>query len=258
MAFDFFKKINKLFSGSSFDKDVVRQETSSTHNIHKNSNVSRNPLKQDVDSSIAAFERGDISGMQNCLFHLVSKLNKPGSGTLIIDYPSKDRLSECFSLCLQYDWMRDSDIREVWAENGFYCIATYLYKDAKTMQDMIAGALDLFLIIYYGKESLKPKVNDILRKASMRARMGIEPEASIFDEQDYQNGADWLLREFSFFAATWVSKIEKQHPQIISSSVRPAYERAKTDYIFATVPYEKIQAKMMFIAKIIGSILEDM
>ena len=255
MAIDFLKK---LFKSSSPKHEPVKRESSFTGSKQNFSSVSRSPLKDDVDSSIAAFERGDISGMQNCLFHLVSKLNKPGSGNLILDYPAKDRLSECFSLCLQYDWMRDSDIREVWAENGFYCIATYLNQDAKTMQDMIAGALDLFLIIYYGKDSLKPKFNDILRKASMRARMGIEPEASIFDEQDYQNGSEWVLREFSFFAATWVSKIEKQHPQIISTAVRPAYESAKTDYIFASVPYEKIQAKMLFIAKIIGSILEDM
>ena len=88
--------------------------------------------------------------------------------------------------------------------------------------------------------------------------MGIGIESNIFDEDDFVNGADWLIREFSFFAATWISKTEQQHPQIISSDVRPSYETAKTDYAFAAISPDKIMAKMQFIAKIIGSILADM
>ena len=79
-------------------------------------------IKPMVDSCIEAFEKGDIASLQNELFQLVSNFNKPGSGRLITGFAEKDRLAECFTLCLQYDWMNDSDIREVWAENGFYCI----------------------------------------------------------------------------------------------------------------------------------------
>lgn len=220
--------------------------------------LSGNDLKDQVDAAINYFEQGDISALQQKLFEIYSGMNKPGGGKQILEFEQKDRLCEIFTLCLCYDWMHDNDIREVWAENGFYCIATYLNEDAKTMQDMLAGALDLFLLLYYGKNSLSPKISDILSKASIKVSMGIGAENRIFDEDDFIKGADWLIREFSFFAATWISKIERLHPNIISSSVRPAYETAKTDYVFATISPEKIMAKMQFVAKIIGSILSDM
>lgn len=220
--------------------------------------VSRSNLKTQVNAAISYFEQSNISALQQKLFEIYSEMNRPGGGRQILEFSQKDRLCEIFTLCLRYDWMHDSDIREVWAENGFYCIATYLNQDAKTMQDILAGALDLFLLLHYGKDSLTPKVSDILRKASFRANMGIGIESNIFDEDDFTNGADWLIREFSFFAATWISKIEQQHPQIISSDVRLAYETAKTDYAFAAISPDKIMVKMQFIAKIIGSILSDM
>lgn len=220
--------------------------------------LSSNNLKTQVDAAINFYEQGNISALQQKLYEIYSGMNKPGGGRQILEFNQKDRLCEIFTLCLRYDWMHDSDIREVWAENGFYCVATYLNEDAKTMQDLLAGALDLFLLLHYGKDSLAPKINDILRKASFRASMGIGTEGKIFDEDDFANGADWLIREFSFFAATWVSKVERQHPQIISSDIRSAYQTAKTDYNFATISPDKIMAKMQFIAKIIGSILSDL
>ena len=226
--------------------------------MNRSSGLSNNNLKTQVDAAISYFEQGNISALQQNLFEIYSGINRPGGGRQILEFNQKDRLGEIFTLCLRYDWMHDSDIREVWAENGFYCIATYINKDAETMQDVLAGTLDLFLLLHYGKNSLTPKISDILHKASLRANRGIGIESNIFDEDDFENGADWLIREFSFFAATWISKIERQHPQIISPDVRPAYETAKTDYVFATISPDKIMVKMQFIAKIIGSILSDM
>ena len=207
-------------------------------------------IKPMVDSSINAFENGNIALLQNELFQLVSNFNKPGSGKLITGFAEKDRLAECFTLCLQYDWMNDSDIREVWAENGFYCIVDYLASHWNNKQDLIAASLNLFLLLHYGKESLKPKINDILRKAKMVGN-------PIFSNDDYRNDAEYLIREFQFFAATLLSPIAKTH-NIFSASVKPAFERAKTDFEFASVSPVDIMQKMKFIASVIESILNDM
>lgn len=215
-------------------------------------------LKSKVDTAIQLFEQGNIAALQQELYEIYSGMNKPGGGSQIVNFSQKDRLGEIFTMCLRFDWMHDSDIREVWAENAFYCLATYMSSDTKNMQDMVVGALDMFLLLHYGQMSLLPKVNDILQKASYRAMMGVGVESRIFDSADFNNGGKYLLREFSFFSATLVSSIERMHPQIISSEVRPAYERAKSDYEFASVPADKIIAKMQFIANIIESILLDM
>lgn len=215
-------------------------------------------LKTQVDAAIKLFERGNIPALQQKLFEIYSGMNKPGGGKQIVTFNQKDKLGEIFTLCLRFDWMDDSDIREVWAEDGFYCLATYLTKDAKTTLNLVAGALDMFLLIHYGKKNLLPKVNDILRRASQRAAMGFSTESRIFDTADFQNGGEYLLREFAFFTATLISKVERQHPQIISSAVRPDYDKARRDFVFANVPADKIFAKMQFIARIIESILLDM
>ncbi len=212
---------------------------------------SNESLKPYVDKAISTFESGNISQLQNDLFQFASLLNKPGSGKLITGFPQKDRLCEVFNLCLQYDWMNDSDIREVWAENAFYCIAEY-FKVAKTNQDYFAAALDLFLTCSYGRDSLKTKFDDVLYKARIHPR-----HAVIFSQEEYNGGADYLIREFAFFSATIISPVVRTHPNIISSRLRSAYEAAKTDFEFATVGPDDIMRKMSFLSAIIGSIIED-
>lgn len=171
---------------------------------------SKETLKPYVDKAISTFEAGNISLLQNELFQFASLLNNPGSGVLITSFSQKDRLCEVFNLCLQFDWMNDSDIREVWAENAFYCIAEY-FKTAQTKQDYIAAALDLFLTCSYGKNSLKPKIEDILYKAQMHPI-----HSNLFSQKEYNEGAEYLIREFAFFAATIVSPVVRVHPNIIS------------------------------------------
>ena len=207
-------------------------------------------IKPMVDSSIEAFEKGDIASLQNELFQLVSNFNKPGSGRLITGFAEKDRLGECFTLCLQYDWMNDSDIREVWAENGFYCIVDYLLTHWSNKQDLVAASLDLFLLLHHGKDSLETKFNDILYKAHVLGN-------PVFSGEDYLHDAEYLIREFQFFAATILSPVAKVH-NIFSPGVRPAFERAKTDFEFASVSPVEIMEKMKFIASVIESILNDM
>ena len=208
-------------------------------------------LKSYVDKAISTFESGNIAQLQNDLYQFASMLNKPGSGRFITSFSQKDRLCEVFNLCLQYDWMNDSDIREVWAENAFYCIAEY-FKVAQTNQDYFAAALDLFLTCCYGRDSLKTKFNDVLYKAQIHPRHCI-----IFTQEEYNGGADYLIREFSFFGATLISRVVRAHPNIISTRLKDAYETAKTDFVFATVDPNDIIKKMSFISMIIGSIIED-
>lgn len=209
-------------------------------------------IKPEVDQIIATFESGNIPLLQNRLFHLCNKLNKPGSGVLITSYPEKDRLCEVFNMCLQYDWMNDSDIREVWAENAFYCISEY-FKTAKSKQDYFAAALDLFLTCAYGGDSLLTKFDDILSKARLHPL-----HCNIFSSEEYQNGADYLVKEFAFFGSTIISPIVRQHPGVISSKVLPYYENAKSRFEYATIPPDQIFHKMNLISSIIGSILNDM
>jgi len=208
-------------------------------------------IKGEVDEIISTFESGNIPLLQNRLYELYRRFNKPSGGKLITSFSEKDRLSEVFCLYLQYDWMHDNDIREVWAENGFYCIAEH-FKTAKTQQDYFAAALDLFLVCAYGKQHLHPKFNDILRKASMHPF-----HSTIFSASNYNGGASNLIREFMFFSATIISPVVKMHPGVISPSLQGEYQKAKTDFEFATVSPEEIFKKMQFISSIIGSILND-
>ena len=207
-------------------------------------------FSKSVNEAISLFEKGEVLNLQNKLFEMYSYINKPGMGYLVTEYPSKDRLSECFSLCLRYDWMHDSDIREVWAENGFYCIATYMTEDAKTKEDFFAAAFDMFLLLYYGRNSLKRKLSNILETAYLRCN-------PIFDANDYEYGSEYLIRQFAFFCATIISPFVKSN-NIISPEVQPFYQSSKNDFILASISPNDVLAKAKFIAKVIGSILNDM
>lgn len=205
-----------------------------------------------VESAISTFESGNIPLLQQKLFGLFGLLNKPGSGKLITGYPQKDKLCECFMLCLQYDWMHDSDIREVWAEDGFYCIVEYM-KTVNDFTDTMVMALDLFLLCVYGGRDLKTKFNDILIKARHHPF-----DSARFTADEYQGGADYLVREFKFFGTTLLASAVRQHPQIISEGLKAEYDSARMDIAFASVAPESIIDKMNFISTIIGSILDDM
>lgn len=209
-------------------------------------------IKHLVDEAIRDFERGDILSLQNSLYNLYGNFNKFGGGRLIVNYPEKDRLSECFCMCLRYDWMNDSDIREVWAEDGFYCIVKHLLDHLNEKQELIVSALDLFLLLHYGQNDLETKFNDVLAK-------GLMLRNPLFSQKEYAKGAPYLIREFMFFAVAILSPVVAKHPTIISVELRQAYENAKTDFEeFAVVPVGQIIDKLRFLSRIIESILEDM
>ena len=213
------------------------------------------PIKSKVDAAIRVFELGDMSLLQQKLYELVICLNKRGTGRLITSYPEKDKLCEVFHLCLRFDWMHDNDIREVWAENAFYCVTKYyeeIQTNAMNRQDLVVAALDLFLTCIYGESSLYPKFNNILRKAYNHPI-----HYSYFSEANYTGGAKHLLREFKCFAATILAPIEKTYPQIISSSIRAEFENAKSDSEFLNISSEETLRKMKLMSDIFESILND-
>ena len=228
----------------------ARREARQYARMQQASSVSS--IQAEVDRIIQTYEARNIPQLQQYLFELYSKFNSPGGGRLITSYPQKDRLCEVFLLYLQYDWINDDDIREVWAENALYCIAVYL-KTAQSNQDYFAAALNLFLTCTYGKRNLYPKLNDILRKACIHPL-----HSPVFSEENYQRGARHLVSEFQFFSATIMSPIVRAHPNILTSSVRAEYERAKSDFQFAGVSPDEIFKKLDLISAIIGSILNDL
>lgn len=222
--------------------------------------VDGDPIDSKVNTCLNFYRENNIPALQQSLFELYRDFNRPGGGAKIINYNRKDKLCDCFTLMLNYDWMHDSDIREVWAENGFYCIVNYM-QETDSSRAIIAGTLGLFLLIEAGEKHLYPKFNDILRKVQMKVSlMGpmAGPEADIFTQKDFEGGAPYVIRQFKFFAATFMTQLEKQHPEFISDSIRPAFERAKRDFEFISISADTQLAKMNFFAGIIGSILEDM
>ena len=208
-------------------------------------------IKQLVDESFIDFERKDIQSLQNSLYSLYEKFNRYGGGQLIVNFSEKDRLGECFCMCLRYDWTNDSDIREVWAEDGFYCIVSHMLSHLYEKQELKVSALDLFLLLHYGQNDLETKFNNVLAKGLMLGN-------SVFSQKEYAEGAPYIIREFMFFAATILSPVVAHHPAIISPELRQAFENAKTDFEFAVIPVEQIIAKLEFLSRVIESILEDM
>lgn len=208
-------------------------------------------LKPYVDKVISTYESGDIYELQYVLSQFISLSSKSGNGNLITRYSQKDKLCEVYNLCLKYDWINDSDIREVWSENAFYCIAE-CFKNIQTQQDFFAFSLDLFLTCYYGRDSLKTKFEDILRKTKNHPFY-----CTIFSQEEYERGADYLIREFAYFSATAISPIVKKYPNMISLQMKSSYESAVNDFEFLHIEADEILQKITHISTIIGYVIDD-
>lgn len=237
-----------------YDRNIFIEYMSKNkaNNNDQDSLASQSPIKKDVDIIIKTYEEGNTQLLQQKLFELCNKLNKPGSGKLVTTYPEKDRLCEFYIFCLEYDWMNDSDIREVWAENAFYCITDYYLNHAKTNQDHFAAGLNLLWVFYCGKDGLITKFDDVLHRSQ------IHPIHSLlFSPENYKGGASQLIREFTWFAANVVRPVESLHPEIMKGSFRQEYENALNNEEFQNTGSGNTLLKMKLLSSIIGSILED-
>ena len=203
-----------------------------------------------VNVAISYYEDGNIPMLQNQLYETYSCFNKPGGGRLVTQFRRKDKLCEFFCFCLMYDWTQDEEIKEVFAEDGFYSIVSYLSHNARTEADMIAGCLNWFLLLCYGKKNLINKFEEIIKRAETRGER-------IFTANDYIYGAKYVIRQFMFFSANVISNYVESH-QIISQNLIPVYEMSRNDPAFQHLAPELIFAKANFFSGIIESILNDM
>lgn len=200
--------------------------------------------------------KGRINELQNSLYKLYALFNKPGGGQLIINYQCKDNLALCFAFMLQYDWMNDPDIREVWAENGFYCIVEHIKHQPYGMKGQAEAMIIFFILLCVGRDSLKPKVQDIVSKAKY------DIVVRGFHEDDYAKGADNVIDQFSLLAVSGIREIGPQGVALMSI-ICQKYNGAdffqntitRTDLLKYDVM--DVWKKAEFISKVIGSILAD-
>ncbi len=209
-------------------------------------------IKRQVQNALHLYECPNIPALQQQLYELYSNFNQIGGGKLIINYPNKDELAECFTLMLRFDWMYDNDIREVWAENGFYCIIEYLTKQANSLIDASAGSLDLFLHLCVARGNLKPKVQEVLNKAVMLMH-------PLFKDHYINNSADYLIDQFLYLSATMIRPLMKIHGDILQGEEKKIYDRIlRNREIEQLCTPDSILEKASFISSVIGYVLENM
>lgn len=154
--------------------------------------------------------------------------------------------------------MHDEDIREVWVEDGFYSFISHMATEkGATQQTQAEHMLGLVLLLCHGRKSLEAKVQDILNKA----RLVYEP---VFSADDYNNGARYVISQFSFLAFNGIKPLVQAVPQLLGyldsfPEFKPFFQEtiSKEKEFYKLSPLD-IFAKAKFITKIIESILNDM
>lgn len=222
----------------------------------KSTSSNSNSLKQLVDKCASLETKGQIQELQQCLFQIYNQLNKPGSGKKIVNYPEKDNLALCFAFMLQYDWVHDSDIREVWAENGYYCMMEHLDNQTNGAQGQAEAMIIFFTLLCAGRDSLKPKIQDIINRAKILGN-------PIFHEDDYRIGAQNVIDQISLFV---VSGIRPMGSAALPIMAKICQRYNGTSFFEATIKrtdlmkydVHDVVAKARFIRDVIGSILNDM
>lgn len=215
-----------------------------------------------IDNCFTAQETHNISDLQNNLFHLYTCFNKPGCGTLIVNYPDKVRLGECFTMMLRYDWMNDKEIREVWAENAFYCYSKHICNEFDKCTDddteLAFASFDMLLLLRKFGASLKTKFDDIIFKSSIY-------RSPIFDYDNYKFGADTLISDFAQLSIQNTTHFVINHQEIINKILPDTDDRIyyiKTFNELMEKPLAKgsshLLNQMRFICDIIEDILNKM
>ncbi len=208
-----------------------------------------------VKRSVQLEPKGDIDELQNCLYQLYSLINKPGCSQYIIQYGDKLNLALCFVFMLKYDWVNDPDIREVWAEDGFYCIQEYLDNQPYGRQGQAEGMIIYFTLLSVGRNSLKPKIQDILDKAKQVGN-------NVFHQDDYSLGAQHVIDQFALLSVSGIRVLGQKAVPIMS---RICQRYNGTEFFQKTIsrtdlmkydPMDIIQ-KSRFVRNVIGTILNE-
>lgn len=208
-----------------------------------------NSIVSQVKTCLSLYEQKNIPMLQDALFRLTNNFNRPGSGQLITNYPHKEELAECFCMMLKYDWMNDSDIREVWAENSFYCITDFITQNIDNNKEIVIGCLDLFLLLVDGGDDLHTKFNDVLTKSQFHPI-----HISNFSNAEYSGGAGYLVREFKCYAARMI-KLYVHTYNIIAPEYQSEYNRAVNDSVLEDSSMRQILKKMQFLSYLIYNVL---
>ncbi len=213
-------------------------------------------IKELVDRCIKLESSGKIQELQNSLFQLYSLMNKPGGGKIITNYKEKENLALCFAFMLHYDWVNDSDIREVWAENGFYCIIDHIDHQTEGLQGQGEAMIILFTLLCVGRDSLKPKIQNILNK-------GRQLHNPVFHQDDYNIGAQNVIDQISLLATSGIRMLGESVIPIMSQIVikfngGKFFEQTVTRKDLLKYDVMDVYAKAKFISKVIESILNDM
>lgn len=244
--------------------EYMKKENERTER-EREARLAENQQKSNTQSSIDALvneclhleANGYVAELQDSLYRLYTLFNKPGGGLQIINYKRKDNLALCFAFMLQYDWIHDSDIREVWAENGFYCIIEHILHQSRGRQGQIEAMIILFVLLCVGRKSLKPKVQNIISKAKYDAFN------RIFHEDDIIKGADNVIDQFSFLAVSEVRGMGSQGAEMMfmiceEYNGHQFFQDTITRHDLMKYDVMDVMNKAKFISRIIGSILNDM
>lgn len=244
------------------ERNNVRNEVTSSNartnwkgNSVYTSSSALSQMKSLVTKCLQLETKGDVPELQNCLFQLYSMLNKPGTGKYIVQYEEKENLALCFAFMLQYDWVKDSDIREVWAEDGFYCIIEHLDHQSHGRQGQAEAMIILFTLLCVGRESLKVKIQDILNKGKLVGNM-------VFHNDDYNKGAQHVIDQISLLAVSGIRDLGQAAIPAMNRIVNKYNGGAffestikRTD-LMKYDPMDVMQ-KARFVREVIGSILKD-
>ena len=223
--------------------------------MNRNSQSLQTEVEHLVNECIQLESSNQIPELQERLYEMYQYFNKPNGGRLIIDFPNKSNLATCFSFLLQYDWIGDSDLREVWAEDGFYCIVNHIQHQNDGMRGQCEAMIILFMLLCVGRDSLLPKVQDILDKARIRHN-------PIFHMDDYENGAQLVINQFAFMAASGARQLGPDGQKLMSIICKRYngflffVDTIQNTELMKSSPISVFN-KMKFVAAIIESILED-
>lgn len=206
-------------------------------------------LKKQVDKAINLYESNNIIALQQQLYEIYLNFNKPGGGNEIINFPQKEKLGECFSLMIKYDWTKDNDILEVWAENGLYCIIDFI-NSIHTHQEQVVGAFDLFLHIHISRKYLINNIRGLLVKAKAKNNI-------CFDSDDYKLGAEFVIDQLFFLSAQIIKPLVFSQKEILKGDALLSFHKILDRREFYRFRPEEIFQKAKFIAQVTESILKD-
>lgn len=185
----------------------------------------------------------------------LSQLNALSSGKNVLRYREKDELALCFAFMLQCDWIHDPDIREVWAENGFYCAISYSHQATNQPYAMLV----LFILLCVGRESLKPKIQDIMDTTRVHG-------PGVFSDDDYRLGVQHVIDQFSRYAVMGIkysylydnfhkteSILKRHNGTQYFTEIKDREDLKKYDF----ERFDDVLYKADFVKNVIGNILMD-